>query len=78
MPAVSGGDEDCINVIPFQNTGHIFINDAIFVSIMLIGLALYDLASLLLWIGDSNELSILLLEETIQNLLTSSPHSDTA
>ena len=51
---------------------------AIFVSIMLIGFTLDDLASLFLWIGDTNELSVLLLEETIQNLLASPPNSDAA
>jgi cytochrome c551/c552 len=71
MPAVPGGDDDRVNVPSFEDAGHVIIGSAIRVPILGVCLGLDDFAPLSLRIGNGNELTILLLEETIQDLATS-------
>ena len=78
MPAVSGRDDDRVDVVAFQDAGHVVVGNTICVPVMLVGLAFDRVSPLFLWIGNRDELTVLLLEETGEDLLTSSSEPDTA
>ena len=68
MPAVTRGDDDRVNVIARQDSGHVVVSHTIRVPVMAVGLALNNFAALFLRIRNGNELTVLVLKETVLDL----------
>ena len=68
MPPISGGDENGIDIVAFQNVVHISIEDAIAILIMLVDHRLHTLSTCALQIGRRDHLHIRVLEKSRENI----------
>src|SRR5262249_55801328 len=79
MPAISGGDEQSIDVLARgQELAEIAIHGAVLVGVMLIDKMLDELSALLLDIANGDELDILFLEHPAEVKLAARSDADTA
>jgi hypothetical protein len=68
MPAVPRSYDHRVNIIALQNPRHVVVDNAILVPVFLVRLALDYFAPLFLNIGDGDELTVLVIKESIQDL----------